>query len=208
MKMQKLIKRILVKGIQSFKFRTKVFKTIFTPFLIKRFLKRKKIFLELGLNEKKGGDWVTLSIEANSDLTYDLLKGIPFPDNSIDLIYTSHTLEHFSFNKINYILSECYRTLKKGGELSIAVPNAREYIESYLKDESLGGESQEMYFTSSPIDQVNFIAYMGGHHHYMFDETNLIKLIKKNLFTSAKLRDFDVSLDIPNRIQIFAKAIK
>lgn len=206
--MRNLIKRFYVKCIESLKFRSRIFKSIFTPLLIKRFLKKEKIFLELGLNEKKNGDWITLSIEAKSDLTYDLSKGIPFPNNSIDLIYTSHTLEHFSFIKIEFIISECYRTLKKGGLLSIAVPNAREYIESYLKDENLGGESQQMYFTASPIDQVNYIAYMAGHHHYMFDETNLIKLIEKEPFTSVNLREFDSSLDIPNRRQIFASAIK
>ena len=40
------------------------------------------------------------------------------------------------------------------------------------------------------------------------DAESAIKLIEKNLFTCVKLRDFDVSLDIPNRRQIFAKAIK
>ena len=44
-----------------------------------------------------------------------------------------------------------------------------------------------MYGTSSPIDGINYIAYMGGHHKYMFDETNLLKLILNNPFSKAKL---------------------
>ena len=68
-----LIKIFFVQGIKSVKFRIKVFfKSKLTHLFIKRFLKREKIFLEIGLNDKKDGDWITLSIEGNSDLTYDL----------------------------------------------------------------------------------------------------------------------------------------
>jgi len=208
--MKHLIIRTLIKVFNRFKHEFKLFlKFKATPYLIKKILRRKCIWLELGLNQKKDSNWVTLSIESESDLTYDLLKGIPFPDNSIDLIYTSHTLEHFSFEEINFVLSECYRSLKKGGELSIAVPNARDYVHSYLKQEIIKGDCQKMYGTSSPIDGINYIAYMGGHHKYMFDETNLLKLILNNPFSKAKLRSFDKYLDKRQfSNQIFAIAIK
>lgn len=176
---------------------------------IKSFLKRKYILLELGLNERRNSNWITLSLENDSDLTYDLRKGIPFPDNSIDLIYTCHTLEHFSFDEVIFILSECYRTLKKGGELSIAVPNSRKYIDYYSEGRNLSENLQQQFGTRSPIDQINYIAYMGGHHKYMFDEINLIKLISKNPFSSYSLRKFNSQMDHKyHKNTIFASAIK
>ncbi len=46
-----------------------------------------------------------------------------FMDSSIDLIYACHCLEHFSYDRINGVLSEWFRVLKKGGILRISVPD-------------------------------------------------------------------------------------
>ena len=44
-------------------------------------------------------------------------------DNSVDLIYTSHVLEHFGRHEFRNVLEECYRVLKKGGTLRVSVPD-------------------------------------------------------------------------------------
>jgi predicted SAM-dependent methyltransferase len=46
-----------------------------------------------------------------------------FEDNSVDLIYASHCLEHFHYNEIQNILQEWHRVLKKGGILRLSVPD-------------------------------------------------------------------------------------
>lgn len=70
------------------------------------------------------------------DLILDLTKPIPFPDNSVEKIYSSHVLEHFYYNDLLKLLSECRRVLKPSGVFSASVPNARIYIEAYAKPES------------------------------------------------------------------------
>ena len=63
---------------------------------------------------------------------------LPFPDDSADLIYASHILEHFSRLDIQKVLCEWYRVLRPGGILRIAVPDfsacAKIYYEEGLKD--------------------------------------------------------------------------
>jgi predicted SAM-dependent methyltransferase len=46
-----------------------------------------------------------------------------FKDSTVDLIYASHCLEHFSHRKIAQVLEEWYRVLKSGGILRLSVPD-------------------------------------------------------------------------------------
>ena len=46
-----------------------------------------------------------------------------FKDNSVDLIYASHCLEHFGHLEIPKVLAEWYRPLKTGGILRVSVPD-------------------------------------------------------------------------------------
>jgi len=62
-------------------------------------------------------------IKKNHLLFYDLRNGVPFFDGSLDVIFTSHLLEHLNeWDGLNFI-SDCYRTLKSNGILRILVPN-------------------------------------------------------------------------------------
>lgn len=172
----------------------------------KRLLKeRDEIFLELGGGERKGkGKWVTIDMTKNCDLYLDILKGLPFPDESISKIYASHFFEHFSFKETQKILSECSRVLVPGGTISICVPNARLYIEAYLNGKTLDHETfftgwEPAYNNTTKIDYVNYVGHLDGHHKYMFDEENLIHILKEKGFVDAHPRQFDPELDRKKR---------
>lgn len=47
----------------------------------------------------------------------------PIKTGSVDLIYASHCLEHYSYRDTISVLTEWYRTLKPGGCLRISVPD-------------------------------------------------------------------------------------
>jgi len=87
-----------------------------------------------------------------------------------------------------------------GGTFSICVPNARLYIEAYSKsitlDESQFFGYRPAYNNTSKIDYINYTAYMNEHHKYMFDEENLLYLLKSKGFKNARVRLFDPSLDL------------
>ena len=200
LKKQRHIKKLL-------KFIISSCKKPFSKLIIKKILKRDKICLEIGSGNKKGtGDWVTLDGGFFADIHWDLRQGIPFPDNSLDKIYTSHCFEHIPFNDLERLIKNCYNKLKQGGTLSVCVPNARLYIDAYIsgkqfidfKDESLVCPST-VCDTGSPIDQLNLIAYLGGQHCYMFDPVNLVNILKKNGFSEVREREFEVGLDLLER---------
>ena len=183
---------------------------------IRRILKeRSEIFVELGAGDKKGvGGWVTIDITNNCDVFWDLKKGLPFPDESVKIIYSSHFFEHLSFKEGQQLLEECRRILIPGGIFSICVPNARLYIEAYMKSDSLDENQffgyKPAYNNTTRIDYVNFTAYLDGFHKYMFDEENLIYILKSKGFRNVHLRKFNPSLDLERRDfeSIYAEAEK
>jgi predicted SAM-dependent methyltransferase len=173
---------------------------------VKLFLnKDRQIKLEIGSGPKKGiNGWTTLDITNKCDLKWDLREGIPFPDNSVSIIYSSHLFEHIPYNGIVSLLKECHRVLKKDGVFSICVPNAKPYILGYAnKDKSFWNSIPGFYVPAlshhSPIDMINYIAYMAGEHKYMFDEENLVSIIAANGFKNARTRSFDAEFDLKER---------
>lgn len=65
--------------------------------------------------------FVNVDITDRADICLDLNhERLPFDDNSVDLIFTNHTLEHL--HEYLHALGEIHRVLKHGGELLVGVP--------------------------------------------------------------------------------------
>ncbi len=174
---------------------------------------RQQICIEAGAGDRQGKNgWITMDVTKHCDIYWDLRRPLPFPDDRIAAIYSSHFLEHLSFREGQQFLDECLRVLIPGGWFSICVPNARIYVEAYLGVRSL--DSAQLYprafnHTTS-IDYVNYMAYMDGLHKYMFDEDNLLHILVNRGFRNVHLRRFDPSLDTKMRDyeSIYAEALK
>ena len=183
--------------------------------LVKSKSNKEIIRLEIGSGPKKGENgWITLDQRTECDLYWDLLKPLPFPENSIDFIYSSHVLEHFSYRELVFLLDSCHQTLKIGGNFSVCVPDASIYIQGYACTQDFEAAQYCKYTPAfnhlSKIDLVNYIAYMDGHHKYMFDKENLVGILKQAGFRNVKLRKFNSDIDSLERDyeSIYAEAEK
>ena len=183
---------------------------------IKRLLRdREEIFLEVGAGNKKGENgWTSIDVTKECDIFWDLRKGLPFPNESISRIYSEHFLEHLSFKEGQRFLDDCLRVLLPGGMFSICVPNAKIYIDAYLNDRTLDNNQffgyKLAYNNTTKIDYVNYTAYMDGHHKYMFDEENILMILRSIGFSKVCLRSFDPHLDQVARQHesIYAEGVK
>jgi len=138
-----ILKRVIVKNINSIKkiiyysflgsFIGK-FKTVLNLF---RFRKKKNRFLEIGPGTKKIPGFETLNIKfyAGIDFMLDASRKLPFRDNTFDVIYASHILEHISWYKIKEVLGEWVRILKKGGVIEIWVPDGLKISQAFINAE-------------------------------------------------------------------------
>lgn len=79
-----------------------------------------------------------VSFDIREDVKPDVVcdvRRIPVPDETFDIVFSSHTLEHFGFGSVDKVLKEWSRILKVGGELRIVVPNIRHVAQRILDDQ-------------------------------------------------------------------------
>lgn len=90
-------------------------------------------FLNIGCGNIYSPEWNNVDFIKNKDITYcNILKGLPYPDASMDFIYSSHVLEHLSTQEADSLMTEISRILKRGGFLRIVVPDLQGVCEEYL----------------------------------------------------------------------------
>lgn len=104
------------------------------------------------------------------DIVYDLNNGIPLENESVDLIYTSHTLEHL--NNLVFIMEEIYRVLKKNGKVLIKVPHFSNGI-------AYADPSHKMVFSVFTFD--NFGYYTTTKFRKKYNTDVDFKIVKKEL---------------------------
>jgi len=101
--------------------------------------------LNLGCGNRYHAKWVNIDFisEIKDVIEHNLLNGIPFSENEFDVVYHSHVLEHFSRTDGKKFIAECYRVLKPGGIIRIAVPDLEQIVKNYLVslEGSLSGDA-------------------------------------------------------------------
>lgn len=120
---------------------------------------------------------------------YDINKGIPLEDESVDKVIMIHTL--YALKKPTYILKEINRVTKKGGILIIANPfdeeGGKKIKEAAFSDISFF-KSVQMYLTKFPIIGINMLISKiskSGKYHFI-GEKDMSKLLKDSGFKVPK----------------------
>lgn len=118
------VKSVIKKIIQMF-FHTKAFTHVHNYRNLRRNASHSERYLEIGPGGKPLDGFETLNVSFNSSPTYvlDASKNLPFEDDTFDIVYASHVLEHIPWYQTVDVLVEWTRVLKRGGTLEIWVPN-------------------------------------------------------------------------------------
>lgn len=132
----------------------------------------KDIKLHLGCGEKFIPGFVHIDMRKFPHIDYvsSADKLDMFKDNSVDLIYACHILEHFKKNKTETVLREWYRVLRSGGVLRIAVPDFEKLAEIYAK-------YKDIKLISGPL--LGRQDYPENTHYAVFDLHVLSEILKK-----------------------------
>ncbi len=100
-------------------------------------------YLNLGCGITFDPEWTNVDFVSTGEgvIAHNLLNGIPFMDGSLEVVYHSHVLEHMPKNKAEEFIKECYRVLKSGGIIRVAIPDLEQIALNYIKylNESIKG---------------------------------------------------------------------
>ncbi|MBW2998221.1 methyltransferase domain-containing protein [Candidatus Woesearchaeota archaeon] len=163
--------------------------------------------LEIGPEPGKriGDDWQTLDLipDYNADVIADINKPLDMiEDNTYDLIYASHILEHVPWFKSVNVLKELFRILKPGGIVEIWVPDFEKIVQTY-KEKRI----KDSWFMKNP--EHDFMQWVNGRifahdreesniynwHKSLYDESHLRNCLEKAGFKDLKRLEKPRALD-------------
>jgi predicted SAM-dependent methyltransferase len=120
---------------------------------------------------------------------HDSTKPFPVQDVVVDLIFTSHMLEHLKREDAERFLKECYRMMKPGAHIRIAVPSTgllmQQYIDhdlDYLKHINPLAEKAKC-----DIDKFSEVAL--SNHLQLYDQCSLRFALERAGFKDISLSD-------------------
>ncbi len=111
--------------------------------------------------------------------TIDNLSFIP--DDSIELIYNCHVLEHFKRRDVQRVLDEWHRILKPGGVLRISVPDFAKLSEVYQKYGKLDLVAGALFGRQD---------YLYNIHYNVFDFATLARDLGNTGFVEVRRYDW------------------
>lgn len=137
-------------------------------------------------------------------LNHDLRLGIPAGDNSLDLVYHSHMLEHLSYIEGIKFIQECYRVLRPGALMRVLVPDLELWINAYVSNNNFffeqyrnyGGIEKELYVSKAAV----FMGMLHNHEHkcgYDFESLSWVLNhvgfvdIRKTLYALGEVEDLE-----------------
>lgn len=126
---------------------------------------------------------------------HDLTEKFSWFDSSIDIVYTSHTLEHFSKEDGRRFLAECHRVLRKKGIIRIVVPDLRhdvtEYIEGRIYADAFIEKLGVLYGNSNNALTKRLSPFFQFPHKCMYDKPRLIEILNEIGFEASTRAAFD-----------------
>ncbi len=127
----------------------------------------------------------------------DVRKGLPFPDGSVAVVYSSHLVEHLHRDEAATFLREAYRVLKPAGVCRVVVPDLAAAVRDYADGVRHGraGNSERLMEAlhvrereapgRGPLAWYRRLTEFSTHK-WMYDVEGLIALVAEAGFTSAK----------------------
>ncbi len=154
-----------------------------------------KIYLNIGCGQQKLDGFVNIDLDPMADLQIDVRGGLPFDDNSVAGIYSEHFLEHLSQAEGIAFMRECRRALKYDGVLRIAMPDLSYAVQRYLNNDWKVKTDIDKYgyeWIDNACEYLNISMREWGHK-WLYDETELVRLVKYAGFSTVQRSDFGKS---------------
>lgn len=128
----------------------------------------------------------------DNDIEYgDVTKGLPVKDGSVDVLYSSHMLEHLDRNGANTFLKEAFRMLRPGSIIRIAVPGIKKQVAQY-NDRGDADAFIEATLLCGPrprsvAQRLRLLLIGNRHHQWMYHGNSLCHLLEKHGFVKAEV---------------------
>jgi predicted SAM-dependent methyltransferase len=129
-------------------------------------------------------------VRGTTVLHHDLGHGIPFADNSVPAVYSSHFFEHLEKPDTERLIRECFRVLKPGGMIRIVVPSLQtevEKLKAAVESYDQGDVAKVQKYLTSDIDGFN---NKYNNHRWMYNFQEMCGVLAQSGFVEIEEQSF------------------
>lgn len=128
-------------------------------------------------------------------ILYKDARKLKYPANSVNLIYSSHFLEHIYYWEAQELLKSCYKFLAPGGNIRLALPDYKLIAEGFIEQHKSEPLSASWDFNRSllsyPFHKSEMVMFFlnsrfGHVHKWHPTESMVIEMLSKAGFAEAK----------------------
>lgn len=126
--------------------------------------------LQIGSGRTVLPGWLSTDLDPQKPgvLRLDATRAFPFPDDSFDVVFTEHMIEHVSWVQGQSMLAECRRVLKPGGVLRVATPDLAVLVALYRGEAGADGDHYVEWVTRRYLPRIT-------HQHPVFVLNNAVR---------------------------------
>lgn len=127
-----------------------------------------------------------------SEIGYaDVTKGLPFADESCDVLYSSHMIEHLDRREVSIFLREARRVLRPGGIIRLVAPDITRLVERYRESGDADAFIEGTHLCAprprSLAHRMRILLVGTRHHQWMYDGNSLCLLLRQQGFVETAI---------------------
>jgi predicted SAM-dependent methyltransferase len=177
--------------------------------LISKYLIIPKLLVKTGLLEESQYKFIQFA-RANAIEYADVTKRIPLPDSSVEVLYSSHMLEHLDRNEAKMFFSEAKRVLKKGGCIRLVLPDLNKLIAQYIKSNDADAFILKTLLTHNQprtfVERLKLAMVGARNHQWMYDAPSLTRLLLSHGFEDIRIMGAgETSIKNPHGLNLFER---
>lgn len=144
------------------------------------------------------------------DIRWGSALSIRHDDNTVDVVYASHMLEHLDRSAARQFLAESLRVLRPGGMLRLAVPDLSALAEEYrATGDANAFVERTLLATAMPRslpDKARWLVVGSRHHAWMYDSSSLVRLVEDSGFISVRaINAGETGITDPGSLNLFER---
>lgn len=158
-----------------------------------------KVKAQIGCGKNYLKDFINIDANFQRKIDYllDVRAGLPFPDGSMEFLYSCHMMEHLHVTEAINLLKECKRVLSPNGYMRLTLPDF-EFITAILSGDQVCDFPRK--FKSRQGQAINHL-FCDGQHKYGYSK-EVIEELAGEMGFSKVIAVGNEDANIPNLFEI------
>lgn len=141
----------------------------------------------------------------------DVIRRIPLPDASVEVVYSAHMLEHLHPHEARACIHEIKRVLRPGGIVRLNLPDLEMLARAYVMDGDANTFMAKSMLATPPAETLVRklrLALIGFRHHlWMYDGRSLCQLLSNcGLFDPQVMKAGTTRIPDPRPLDLYERA--